>query len=127
MIGTAASASLATGSLAGRRGYLLVRRAGGLWGIASSAVASLTRRDGAFRIGVGGGGASILADEIVAVVEELEVQPPAGVLHRFWGEPAAGVAVHGELPVVIVDPSQPPQALREREKDGEGAVNEGRG
>lgn len=115
------------GSLAGRRGYLLVRRAGGLWGIASSSVASLTRRGGAFRIGVGDNTdeTSLLADEIVAVVETLEVQPPTGVLHRFWGEPAAGVAVHGELPLVVVDPRRPPQALREQ--DGEGAVNEGRG
>lgn len=126
MIG--ANAGIAVGSLAGRRGYLLVRRAGGLWGIASSAVESLTRRGGTFRIGVGvteDGEHSILADEIVAVVEELRVQPAAGVLHRFWGEPTSGVAVHGVLPLVIVDPHHPPLALRE--KDEEGALNEGRG
>jgi hypothetical protein len=123
---------IAVGSLAGRRGFLLVRRAGGLWGIASSAVASLTRRDGTFRIGVGGGAdggvdgeTSILADEIVAVVEELQVQPAAGVLHRFWGEAADGIALHGVLPLVVVDPHHPPRALRE--KDQEGVVNEGRG
>lgn len=127
--GVAGIAGIAVGSLAGRRGYLLVRRAGGLWGIASSAVASLTRKKGGtFRIGVGvteDGETSILADEIVAVVEELRVQPAAGVLHRFWGEAAAGIAVHGVLPLVIVDPHHPPLALRE--KDEEGVVNEGRG
>ena len=104
---------------AGRKGFLLLRRGGGLWGIASSAVDSLSRRDGAYRIGVGDN--AILADEIVGVVDDLPVRPSAGVLGRFWGEPAAGLAVHGELPLVVVDPRQPPGALR----PGDGAVDEG--
>lgn len=106
--------SLAGG--AGRKGFLLLRRGGGLWGIASSAVDSLSRRDGAYRIGVGEN--AILADEIVGVVDDLPVRPSAGVLGRFWGEPAAGLAIHGELPLVVVDPRRPPGALRPEDEAG---------
>lgn len=93
----------------GRKGFLLVRRGGGLWGIASSAVDSLSRRDGAYRIGIGGN--AILADEIVGVVDDLRVHPAAGVLGRFWCGSSAGLAVHGKLPLLVVDPRHPPGVL----------------
>ncbi|HEX2643080.1 MAG TPA: hypothetical protein VHU81_08815 [Thermoanaerobaculia bacterium] len=100
---------------AGRKGFLLLRRGGGLWGIASSAVDSLSRRGGAYRIGVGEN--AILADEIIGVVDDLLVRPSAGVLGRFWCEPAAGLAIHGELPLVVLDPRHPPGVLRPADDD----------
>jgi hypothetical protein len=92
----------------GARGFLLMRRAGGLWGIANEAVDGL-RRDGTeYRIAVGA--ETLAADEIVGVVETLNVRP-AAALRRFWPEAAAGMAVHGGLPVLVVDPRRLPAAL----------------
>lgn len=92
-----------------RRGFLLLRRAGGLWGVANGAVRGLARRGEDFRIAVDGG--SLIADEILGVVEDLVVRPLAPVVGRFWPEAAAGWAVHARTPLVIVDPSRPPSAL----------------
>lgn len=109
-------------------GYLLLRRAGVLWGIENSAVEGLARRGGMFRVALGGG-TDIIADEILCVVDSLRVQPVAAVLRRFWPGTAAGltgVSVHGEQPLMVVDPQRPPQLLhsegatKEREEtDGE--------
>lgn len=93
------------------RGFLLLRRAGGVWGIASAAVEALARRGADFRITAGG--AALVADEILGVVEDLAVRPAAPVIRRFWPEAAAGVAVHGSTPLVVVDPVRPPRALME--------------
>jgi hypothetical protein len=102
------------------RGFLLVRRGGSLWGIANVAVAGLERRDdGAYRVAArdlregGDGGASrlLVADEVLGVVPELPVWP-SPVTGRFWPEPFRGLSVHGELPVVVVEPGSPPRILR---------------
>jgi len=103
-------------------GFLLLRRAGGVWGIANAAVSGLARQNGGYRIATGGG--ALAADEILGVVESLAVRPAALVMRRFWPEATAGLAVHGALPVVMVDPSRPPAALRF--EDGEGETDEGR-
>jgi hypothetical protein len=93
------------------RGFLLLRRGGGVWGIANAAVEGLARRGADFRITAGG--AALVADEILGVVEDLAVRPTAPVVRRFWPEAAAGLAVHGETPLVVVDPGRPPRALLE--------------
>jgi hypothetical protein len=118
-------------------GYLLLRRAGVLWGIENSAVEGLARRGGMFRIELGAqNGAAgavsapsatsaIIADEILCVVDSLRVLPVAAVLRRFWPATAAGltgVSVHGEQPLMVVDPQHPPQLLRP-----EGATKEREG
>lgn len=113
-------------------GYLLLRRAGVLWGVENSAVEGLARRGGLFRIalsGQGGGSADITADEVLCVVDSLRILPVAAVLRRFWPGIAAGltgVSVHGEQPLLVVDSQRPPQLLclegvtKEREEtDGE--------
>ncbi|MFL6203513.1 MAG: hypothetical protein ACJ76J_30465 [Thermoanaerobaculia bacterium] len=96
------------------RGYLLLRRGGVLWGIDNAAVTGLTRQGGAFRIAMGGE-PPLSADEVLCVVDGLRVLPAAAALRRFWPGAAAGVtglAVHGEQPLVVVDPRQPPAMLR---------------
>ena len=100
------------------RGFLLLRRGGGLWGIASSAVDGLARRGADYRIMVDGG--TLAADEILGVVEDLRVRPVAPVVRRFWPERAAGLAVHGREPVVVVDPAWPPAVLRVDRGEAEG-------
>jgi hypothetical protein len=91
-------------------GYLLVRRAGGVWGIANEAVSGLARNGKGYRLTVGG---QVLgADEILGVVTDLRVLPAAPALRRFWPESAAGMAVHGGLPLVVLDPLRVPMALR---------------
>ena len=103
------------------RGYLLLRRGGGLWGIANAAIDGLVRTGADYRIRIGGGGgAALAADEILGVVEELRVWPLAPAVRRFWPEPAAGLAVHGGEPVVVVDPGRLPAALHFGDGDGEG-------
>jgi hypothetical protein len=97
-------------------GYLLVRRAGGVWGIANEAVSGLARDGRGYRLTVGG--EALAADEILGVVTDLRVRPAAPALRRFWPESAAGMAVHGGLPVVVVDPLRVPRALRCSSCDG---------
>ena len=98
-------------------GYLLLRRGGVLWGIDNAAVSGLTRRGESYRIALGE--ASLSADEVLCVVDGLSVQP-AAALRRFWpaaGPGVTGLAVHGEQPLVVVDPRRPPEMLRD---EGEG-------
>lgn len=96
------------------RGYLLLRRAGGLWGIANSTVEGLAVEEGGYKISAGG--EALFADEILGVVADLRVHPPSSVLRRFWSEAwseaITGLAVYGRVPVVMVDPRQPPDILR---------------
>ena len=91
-------------------GYLLVRRAGGVWGIANESVSGLARDGRGYRLTVGG--EVLAADEILGVVTGLRVLPPAPALRRFWPEEPAGVAVHAGMPVVVVDPRRLPAVLR---------------
>lgn len=92
------------------RGYLLLRRGGGLWGITNGAVLGLARKNGGFEVTVAG--FALMADEILGVVEKLAIQPAAPAVRRFWPEAAAGLAMHGQVPLVVVDPGRPPRALR---------------
>jgi hypothetical protein len=97
------------------RGLLLLRRAGGVWGIDSAAVDGLAARGTGYRISIRGG--ELAADEILGVAEGLRVRPPAAWLRRFWPEAPVGLTVHGRLPVVVVDPRHPPAALQLDEGD----------
>ena len=92
------------------KGFLLLRRAGGLWGIASSAIEGLAPEEGGYKISAGG--EALFADEILGVVADLRVHPPPPVLRRFWSEAVTGLAVYGRVPVVMVDPRQAPEILR---------------
>ena len=99
------------------RGYLLLRRGGVLWGIDNAVVTGLTRQGDSFRVSLGD--AALAADEVLCVVDGLRILPAAG-LRRFWpavGASVAGLAVHGEQPLVVVDPQRPPGMLREEEGD----------
>lgn len=112
------------------RGFLLLRRAGGVWGIANGDVDGLAARGAGYRISAGG--EIVAADEILGVVETLSVRAPAPALRRFWGtEEPAGLAVYGRLPVVVVDPRHLPAALRlsdreEAEEPSREALDEAR-
>jgi len=100
-----------------REGYLLLRRAGGLFGVASAAVLTLTRRGASYRVEIAGapagGSGGLFADEVVGVVADLDVQPLASLVRRFWPEAAGGWAIHAGIPVVVVDPRRPPRALEQ--------------
>ncbi len=89
---------------------LLLRRGGGLWGIATGEVRRLVELGTAVRIELRHG--ALLADEILGVAPHLSVRPARGVLRRFWPEPCEGVAVHGDSPLVVVDGHHPPSTLR---------------
>jgi hypothetical protein len=91
-------------------GYLLVRRDGVLWGVSNGAVEGLSRHGAQYRLAVGG--AELGVDEVVGVVPELAVWPVTGAVRRFWPDVAGGLAVYAEAPLLIVDPAQPPRALR---------------
>lgn len=105
------------------RSYLLVRRAGSVWGVADAVVEGRTG-DGGFRIRAGG--EDLAVDEILAVVEGLRIQPPGVALARWWPERAAGLAVHGGRPLVVIDVRRPPRALLHVDPGTEGGEAPGR-
>lgn len=95
---------------------LLIRREGTLWGVEQSAVRAVGRpgeHGAGYRLRVGkDGGQELAADEVVGVVDGVPIYPAGGVMSRFWSEPAGGLAVHGAIPLVVVDPERPPSFLR---------------
>lgn len=103
--------------------YLLLRGGGLVWCVANGAVEGLTRRAGGFRVKVAGG--ALAVDEVLGVAEGVRVRPLAGVVRRFWPEPAGGLAVHGRVPLVVIDPGRLPSPLQIQEEggpaDGEGS------
>jgi hypothetical protein len=95
---------------AGAGGFVVLERHDGLWGVAGTAVRRLS----------GGGGreltvelesGAIAADRVLAVVPGMAVVPAPRALARFWPESAHGLAVYGERPVLVIDPSRPPSML----------------
>lgn len=93
--------------------YLLLRRHGGLWGVANEVVLGIGRQDREYHVQILGqaGAAQLLADEVLGVVDDLEVWPPATVLRRFWQRSTRGMAVHAGAPILVVDPDRPPETL----------------
>ncbi len=96
--------------MTGRGGWLLLRRAGGVWGVPAVAVGGLGREGAGYRVEVGGG--ALAADDVLGVVDRLELRPLGAVVRAFWPEAAGDLAVHGCQPLVVVDPARPPAALR---------------
>lgn len=108
---------------------LLVRRSGGLWGVAHAAVREVTRRGPGYRVrltpeGGDDAGVELAADALLGVAEGVPVRPAGGVMARYWSEPAGGLAVHGDTPLVVVDPDRLPSFLR---SDQETEVDDGDG
>lgn len=107
-----------------RRGYLLLRRGGGVWGIESERVTGLAKSGGngaAYRVTTAE--AALAADEILGVAAELAVRPPAQAVARFWPAGSDGCALWSGLPVAVVDPLDPPRALRVPDSSAEPSSN----
>lgn len=111
---------------------LLIRRSGGLWGVAHAAVREVARQGEGYRVrltpeGREGGAEELAADDLVGVAEGISVRPAGGVMARYWSEPAGGLAVHGATPLVVVDPGRPPSFLRGDRESDETEVDHGDG
>lgn len=118
--------------MTGSERLLLLRRGGGLWGVAQAAVAEVSRRGAGYRLrlipaGEGGAGQELAADAVVGVADGMAVRPAGGVLARYWNEAAGGLAVYGTTPLVVVDPERPPSFLRVDEESEETEVDDGDG
>lgn len=114
--------------MSSRRGYLLLRRGGGVWGIANERVTGLAKSGGngaAYQVMTAE--APLAADEILGVAAELTVRPPARAVARFWPAGSDGCAVWSGLPVALVDPLDPPRALRAPEPAAEPAAEPSNG
>jgi hypothetical protein len=90
-------------------GFLVVRRGGATWAVAHQEVRGLARRGAAVEVTVAAG--TLAADEVLGVTADLRLHPAGGVLRRFWPEVARGLAVHGTLPLVLIDGLAPPRSL----------------
>jgi hypothetical protein len=102
-------------------GYLLLRRDGGLFGVASADVRGLTRRGLDYWVDIAdivGSGKGLLADEVLGV-ETLDVRPLGRLVSRYWPETAGGWAIHAGAPVVVVDPLRPPLVFAAKLAEGE--------
>lgn len=106
--------------------YLLVFRAGGVWGLPNGAVETVERGKADYRVGLRtptevGEIRDLVADEVLGVVHDMKVWPVAAVVRRYWPEAPGGLAVYGEVPIVVVDPRQPPRVLRSEEGESSDA------
>jgi hypothetical protein len=90
-------------------GFLVVRRGGATWAVAHQEVRGLARRGAAVEVTVAAG--ALAADEVLGVTTDLRLHPAGSVLRRFWPETARALAVHGTLPLVLIDPLAPPRSL----------------
>jgi hypothetical protein len=91
--------------------FLVLRRSGGTWALPDGCVRAVGRGDSGLRVATTGG--VLVADEVIGFAQRLEVRAPGGVLAAMWGESCIGLAVLAGVPVVVIDPTQPPFALRE--------------
>lgn len=98
-----------------RNEILLLRRGGGLWGVAARDVRSVTGSAPQVRILFRG--AEAVADEVVGIAPGLVVTPAGAILRRFWPEPCEGLSVHAGRPVVVISSAHLPTALAGREGD----------
>jgi hypothetical protein len=102
-------------------GFLIVRRAGALWGLPAEQVAGIERververaerREGAEQAGedseTGGlelrlaGGGSLAVDTVLTLAGELRVQPLSARLRRFLPAGSAGLALLAGEPLVLM-------------------------
>ncbi len=90
---------------------LLLRRGGTLWGVPGEQVRGLDASAGVVRVALRS--MSLLADEVLGLVRDLEIRPAGATVHRYWQERCRGLAIHGGLPLVVVDADHPPRALLE--------------
>lgn len=90
---------------------LLLRRGASFWGVARDQVRGLDASGGAVRVNLTT--TSLWADEVLGLPPDLEVRPAGPLLRRFWQQRCRGVAVHGGVPLVVVDTEHPPRALLE--------------
>ncbi len=90
-------------------GFLVVRRGGATWAVAHQEVRGLARRGAAFEVTVAAG--ALAADEVLGVAADLRLHPTGGVLRRYWPEAARALAVHGALPLILIDALAPPRSL----------------
>jgi hypothetical protein len=91
--------------------FLVLRRSGGVWALPDACVRAVSRHGPCVRVATAAG--AVVADEVIAFAQRLEVRAPGGVLSEWWGESCAGLAVLAGVPVVVLDPAALPQALRE--------------
>jgi hypothetical protein len=90
---------------------LLLRRGLTLWGVPREQVRGLDASTGGVRVTLPT--TSLLADEVIGLARDLEVRPVGALVRRYWHEHCRGLAVHGGLPLVVVDADHPPHALLE--------------
>ncbi len=91
--------------------FLVLRRSGGTWALPDGCVRAIGRSDSGLRVVTTSG--ALVADEVIAFAQRLEVRAPGEVLAAMWGESCIGLAVLAGVPVVVIDPAQPPYTLRE--------------
>ncbi|MEO7794786.1 MAG: hypothetical protein ABIV06_08440 [Thermoanaerobaculia bacterium] len=105
-------------------GFLIVRRAGALWGLPAGQVSSIQRiepaaRDlasptgsaeaeapsapGRFELRLAGGG-SLAVDAVLTLAAELRIQPVSQLLRRFLPRGSSGLAMHGGEPLLLLAP-----------------------
>jgi hypothetical protein len=96
---------------------VLLRRGSTAWGLAHDAVTGFSPRAGAIAITVPG--ATILADRVLGVARQVRVRPAGQILRHFWGHPCLGTALVEGLPLVVVDPTAPPEELLGNEGDSD--------
>ena len=88
--------------------WLVVRRLGCLWAVPGGAL-HISRADEGLSIRFGG--TTLVADEVLELLQRMRISPVGRTLAGLLPPGCTGLAVCARGPMVVVDPSAPPEAL----------------
>jgi len=81
-------------------GLVVVRRAGGLWGVPAAAVAAVEPGPLGVSVRLAGGG-ELAGEAVVGLTGDVPVRALAAAVRRRLPAPAAGLAVWGAEPMLV--------------------------
>jgi hypothetical protein len=82
--------------------WVVVRRAGALWGLRASSVAGVEGGGGRLRIRLAAGG-ELEAEAVVGLADRLEVRRTPSAARRLLPDGVGGLALHRGQPLLILD------------------------
>jgi len=102
--------------------WMVIRKQGCVWAVPSSRIGRIASSDSGCILEVGEH--RLDADAVLTTLRTLDVAPVGDFLASMVAEGCSGLGVWNKRPVVVIDPDNPPAALRVSSDDESGALEE---